>query len=310
MKTSQFFRSLCQKSFGQSRSQINTRPISRRLFAGTSVGSHVGTRPMSRRLFAGTSMFLSMSMGGFGAYSLCENARQQYENQTNIGPTWFQDGDFGPNVHHMKSKAVTSLLTKIRDKNCTTKDYVMCSNRLLRLLAEEGLALAPGGKEQIINTPLGPYRGWESKDPEKCCAVSIIRSGDILLEAVLQCVPGIAVGKILIQRDETHPLKLPKLFYCKLPPDVAERTVLLVDPMIATGGSANMALRELIKRGVKEENVIFVNVIACPEGIRALQKKYPGVRVVTTCIDPLMDGNKYIKPGLGDFGDRYYSTGH
>lgn len=233
---------------------------------------------------------------------------QDYKEQTNIGPTWFQDLDFGPNVHQLKSKAVIALLTKIRNKNTKAKEYVLLCNRLLRILAEEGLALAPGGKDKIIETPCGPYKGWESKDPLKCCAVSIIRSGDILLEAVLQCTPGIAVGKILIQRDENHPLKLPKLFYCKLPPDIAERTVLLVDPMIATGGSANMALRELIKRGVKEENIIFVNVVSCPEGIYAMQEKYPGVRMVTTCIDPLMNSHKYIVPGLGDFGDRYYST--
>ena len=130
--------------------------------------------------------------------------------------------------------------------------------------------------------------------------------GGGLLEATRRCCLGIAVGKILIQRDEET--ALPTLFYSKLPPDIATRKVLLVDPMLATGGSAITAVKVLIDAGVPEENILFSNVVSCPEGLRAMFAKYPKIRMVTTAVDDGLDEKKYIVPGLGDFGDRYYST--
>ncbi len=86
------------------------------------------------------------------------------------------------------------------------------------------------------------------------------------MSTVRKILPGIAVGKILIQRDETHPLKIPKLFYCKLPPDIASRHILLCDPMLATGGSAECAIGKLVEAGVQADRIVFLNVISCPEG--------------------------------------------
>ena len=87
-----------------------------------------------------------------------------------------------------------------------------------------------------------------------------------------------------------------------------EQTVLLLDPMLATGGSAGTAVRVLCERGVKPESIIFVNVVSCEEGLRALAAAYPQVKVVTGAIDPILNEKKYIVPGLGDFGDRYFGT--
>lgn len=116
----------------------------------------------------------------------------------------------------------------------------------------------------------------------------------------------VRIGKILIQRDEET--ALPKLFYSKLPMDVAQRYCLLLDPMLATGGSVIKAIEVLLEAGVKEENIIFINLIASPEGIRALHERYPRVQTVVAAIDEGLNERKYIVPGLGDFGCRYFGT--
>ena len=119
-------------------------------------------------------------------------------------------------------------------------------------------------------------------------------------------MPSVAVGKILIQRDEET--AKPHLFYSKLPPDVATRPVLLLDPMLATGGSAVAACKVLCDAGCKPEQIIFVNILCVKEGLEALAEAYPQVKVVTGAIDPILNDKKYIVPGLGDFGDRYFGT--
>lgn len=125
------------------------------------------------------------------------------------------------------------------------------------------------------------------------------------MEAALRGVcRSVRIGKILIQRDEAT--AEPHLLYAKLPADIHERYVLLLDPMLATGGSANMAVRVLRERGVPLERILFVNLLASPEGIQAFEKECPGVKIVTGAIDEGLDEKKFIKPGLGDFGDRYY----
>jgi uracil phosphoribosyltransferase len=116
----------------------------------------------------------------------------------------------------------------------------------------------------------------------------------------------VRIGKILIQRDEKT--ALPYLLYSKLPPDIADRIVLLCDPMLATGGSVIRAIEVLVQNGVNPKDIIFANLFAAPEGIAALFKQYPDIRVVTTAIDDKLDEKKYIIPGCGDFGDRFYGS--
>ena len=144
--------------------------------------------------------------------------------------------------------------------------------------------------------------------PFCCCSCSLTTAGDALLRSVRRACPGVSVGKILIQRDEATKEKHPRLLYSKFPADLRKRDVIIVDPMLASGGSIRMAIGELIRAGVKEDRILFLNVVSCPEGIEALFNQYPKVKVVTASVDDGLNDDKYIVPGLGDFGDRYYGT--
>jgi len=165
--------------------------------------------------------------------------------------------------------------------------------------------MLPATKRTVI-TPCGEFEGEDLPDASSVCAVSVVRAGDSLLEAVRAVWPAVSVGKILIQRDEET--ALPRLFYCKLPPNIASKHVLLLDPMLATGGSAVKAVEELVGAGVAPDRIVFANVVACPEGIAALQNAFPAVRIVTCAVDEGLNEKKYIVPGLGDYGDRYFGT--
>jgi hypothetical protein len=138
------------------------------------------------------------------------------------------------------------------------------------------------------------------------CVVSILRAADSMADSISHQYPGIPVGKILIQRDEET--ALPKLFFSKLPQDIKTRHVLLVDPMLATGGSASQAVRVLKEAGVKEEHIIMLSIVAAPEGLKALAAQHPQVRVLCGEVDEKLNSKAYIVPGLGDFGDRFFGT--
>lgn len=196
------------------------------------------------------------------------------------------------------------LFTIIRDKRSTQKEYVDAADRLMHILAEEGLARL--GRPVEVQTPCGSFSGLAAPVTEEICCVDIVRSGAILQEAVRKLAPDTKTAKILIQRDEET--AEPKLFYSKLPPKIAELKVILCDPMLATGGSALMAIGVLKEAGVKEENILFLNVVSCPEGLRRLAKEAPLVRVLTGAVDAGLNEVKFIVPGLGDFGDRYYGS--
>lgn len=154
-----------------------------------------------------------------------------------------------------------------------------------------------------IETPLGvTYDGHKFQG--KICGVSIIRAGESMEQGLRDCCRSVRLGKILIQRDEET--ATPKLFYVKLPDDISERYVLLLDPLLATGGSASMAIDVLVEKGVKPERILFLNVLASPEGIQVFKEKYPQVKIITGMMDKGLDDKKYVVPGIGDFGDRYY----
>jgi uracil phosphoribosyltransferase len=213
-----------------------------------------------------------------------------------------------PNVVVSPSKAHKGLFTAMRDVNTSSQDFGKYARRSMRLLAEDALAEFPSHTEEI-QTPCGPFMGQVRMNPTNIVAVSIIRSGDALLEIVRDCEPACKVGKILIQRDEAHPDKIPKLFYSKMPPTISENYILLCDPMLATGGSAIMALNVLVNQyGVDPDRIVFCNMICAPEGLQAVAQAYPQVKIVTACIDQGLNDEKYIVPGLGDYGDRYFDT--
>ena len=207
-------------------------------------------------------------------------------------------------------QCIKLLSSKLRDKSTGYKDYMIYADRLTTILAEEALARVPAVVPKQIETPCGVFDGLEDREDQQLCVVSIIRSGDILLEAVRKLTPGIRVGKILIQRDEETEDKRPIYFYKKLPADIADCYILLVDPMLGTGGSAVCATEALVVEGVKPENIMFVNLFSCREGLSALLSKFPEMKVVTLSMDDTLNEDMFLVPGLGDFGDRYYGTNH
>jgi uracil phosphoribosyltransferase len=136
-------------------------------------------------------------------------------------------------------------------------------------------------------------------------AVSIIRAGDALLDCFIKIAPEAAVGKILIQRNEET--KLPVLYYSKLPM-LEGRNVVLLDPMLGTGGSAKAAIQVLLEKGAEEARITFICVVSCPEGLQAVLAAYPQIQIVTGEIDEGLNEDAYIVPGIGDYGDRFYGT--
>ena len=143
--------------------------------------------------------------------------------------------------------------------------------------------------------------------PRQVCGVSIVRSGEAMEEALRSVNRSVKIGKILIQRDEES--ARPRLLYSHLPSDIKDRFVLLLDPMLATGGSAITSINILVEQqGVDPEKIIFVTLISAPEGILAVSEAYPKVRMVTGEVDECLNAKSYILPGIGDFGDRYFGT--
>lgn len=195
----------------------------------------------------------------------------------------------------------------IRDKRTARADFIFYSNRIIRLLVEEGLNHLPV-VEQSVTTPVGrAYLGVKFEG--KICGVSIMRAGEAMEQGLRDCCRSVRIGKILIQRDEET--CMPKLFYDKLPADIADRWVLLLDPMFATGtyspaeslvrlyshcvpgGSATLAVEVLKERGVPEHRILFLNLIASPSGVAEFAERFPKLRVVTSFIDQGLDDKKY-----------------
>lgn len=201
-----------------------------------------------------------------------------------------------------QTNQLLALYTIIRDLSTRRSDFIFYSDRIIRLLVEEGLNHLPVESKNVETYTGQTYTGVSFLG--KICGVSIIRAGESMEQGLRDCCRSVRIGKILIQRDEET--ALPKLFYEKLPDDIAERYVFLLDPMLATGGSAKMATDVLIQRGVKPERIFFLNLICSKEGIDNYSASFPDVKIVTGAIDEGLDENKYLIPGLGDFGDRYY----
>jgi len=209
------------------------------------------------------------------------------------------------NVHLLpQTNHLRALHTVIRDRGASREDFVLQSGRIIRLLVEASLDQLPF-EPLAARTPVGEiYDGLRLAVP--VCGVSVVRAGDSMEAGLRAVLPSIRIGKILIQRDKVT--KLPRLYYSALPADIATRHVLLLDPMLATGGTARAAIQVLLDAGVPEQNIVFVSLIAVPEGISAVGERYPRVRIVTSAIDQRLNGNAYMIPGIGDFGDRFYGT--
>ncbi|KAF8306239.1 PRTase-like protein [Clavulina sp. PMI_390] len=211
--------------------------------------------------------------------------------------------DLPPNVFKLlKTTQLEALYTIIRDRKTSRGDFIFYSDRIIRLLVEEGLNHLPV-IPKTVETPTGAsYEGVGFEG--RICGVSILRAGEAMEAGLREVCRSVRIGKILIQRDEETAQA--KLFYSKLPPDIAKRYVLLLDPMLATGGSAMKAVEVLKEAGVPEERIIFINLISAPEGLRNFCGRFPSLRVITGWIDEGLNDKAYII-GLGDFGERRYT---
>jgi uracil phosphoribosyltransferase len=212
---------------------------------------------------------------------------------------------FGRNLHLLpQTHQLRALHSIIRDRTASREDFVFYSGRIIRLLIENALDLLPF-EPWAVETPVGRvYDGL--RFTRRICGVSVVRAGESMEAGLRDVCRSIRIGKILIQRDTVT--KLPQLYYSSLPADIAHRHVLLLDPMLATGGTARTAIQVLLDSGVPEENIIFITLITVPEGITAICERYPAITIVTSSIEDGLNDNAYMMPGIGDFGDRYFGT--
>jgi uracil phosphoribosyltransferase len=244
----------------------------------------------------------------------CLRTQERYLTPDGKTPEFFEEVDINqlekkyPNLIVVKSKAVDYLIGMLRDKTINTSQFRKYSNRIIRLIIEETLAFE-ANQETIKESPMGFYKTNHNplKDSDYC-VLSILRSGNSMVEQFLEIIPGIYVGVVLVQRNENSEDKRPIFFFEKLPKNVADKKVFLLDPLLATGGSASATIEVLKSKGVKEENIFFLNMISCEEGIEQMFLKYPHIKILTAKVDKYLLPNKYIAPGIGDFGDRFYGT--
>jgi uracil phosphoribosyltransferase len=193
-------------------------------------------------------------------------------------------------------------LTLMRDRTTGPKDFRELLEEIAMLMAYEVTRTLPLSEVEVQG-PLGPAPG-HSIAGKKLGIVPILRAGLGMVEGILRLVPNAKVGHIGLYRDETT--LQPVEYYCKLPEDLAERDLFLLDPMLATGGSAVAAVDFLKKRGAR--NIKFLCLLCSPRGIEVLQGAQPDVDIYTASIDQSLNERGYILPGLGDAGDRLFGT--
>ncbi|MBK5207731.1 MAG: uracil phosphoribosyltransferase [Polaromonas sp.] len=206
------------------------------------------------------------------------------------------------NVHLIDHPLVQHKLTLMRRKDASTSTFRTLLNELSSLMAYEVTRDMPL-QDVEVETPLETMTG-KMIDGKKLVFVSILRAGNGILEGMLNVVPGARVGHVGLYRDP-ETLKAVE-YYFKMPQDMEERDVVIVDPMLATGNSAIAAVNRLKK--LKPKSIKFVCLLTCPEGIAALQKAHPDVAIYTAAIDRQLNEHGYIVPGLGDAGDRIFGT--
>lgn len=202
----------------------------------------------------------------------------------------------------VKHPLVQHKLSIMRDKTTSTSKFRQLLREISMLLAYEVTRDLPLTTERI-ETPLEPMDA-PKLEGRKLALVSILRAGNGLLDGILELIPAARVGFVGLYRDpETLQ---PVQYYCKLPAGLDERVTIVVDPMLATGNSSAAAVDLIKAEGAKE--VIFLCLLAAPEGVARMQAAHPDVRIVTAALDSHLNDHGYIVPGLGDAGDRMFGT--
>lgn len=203
-------------------------------------------------------------------------------------------------LHVLRHPLADHALTHLRDLTTKPATFRTLAHQLGLMLALEATRDLPQ-RSHAVNTPLEPYTGKVLAEP--LVVVPILRAGIGMVQPYLDLFPDVSVGYVGLERD--HQTAQARSYYCKLPP-LAGKRVLCVDPMLATGGSAVMALDLLKQAGATD--LALVVIVAAPEGVAAVHAAHPGLPIFTAALDRELSAKKYILPGLGDFGDRLFGT--
>ena len=206
------------------------------------------------------------------------------------------------NVHIMDHPLIHHKLAVLRNKETSVKEFRELVNEISGLMCYEATRNLPT-LEVEVETPVATAK-CRMLAGKKLAIVPILRAGLGMVDALVDLIPSAKIGHIGLYRDPvTHE---PVEYYCKLPEDIGNRVTFVVDPMLATGGSAVAAIDFLKKHGCK--NIIMMNIIGCPEGIRKVQEAHPDVEMYLAACDEKLHDHAYIVPGLGDAGDRIFGT--
>lgn len=200
---------------------------------------------------------------------------------------------------------IRGLHTFIRNRNTPRDEFMFYSKRLIRLVIEHALSFLPYEKISV-KTPQGITYEGKKCIVTKICGVSILRAGETMEAALTEVCKDIRVGKILIQTSpETGE---PGLYYLRLPKDIKDYRVILMDATVATGAAAMMAIRVLLDHEVPEENIFLVSLLMAESGVHTIAYAFPKVQIITTAVDPEVNDRFHVLPGIGNFGDRYFGT--
>ena len=206
------------------------------------------------------------------------------------------------NVTITNHPLIQHKLALLRDKNTGSKDFRTLVSEIATLMCYEATRDLPL-EEVEIETPIQKTKA-NIISGKTLAFVPILRAGTGMLDGVLSLVPSAKVGHIGMYRDEETALPVP--YYCKLPSDIEEREVIVLDPMLATGGSAIDAINQI--KTYNPKSIKFMGIIAAPEGLEALKEAHPDVDIYCAALDKKLNEHKYIVPGLGDAGDRIFGT--
>ena len=205
-------------------------------------------------------------------------------------------------IHVVDHPLIKEKMTRLRDKNTQPKDFRQLLDQIAQLLLFEVTRDLPV-RHKKVTTPLAETTGYEL-DVSGITVVPILRAGLGMVDGMVTMMPNVKVGHIGLFRDPQtlEPVK----YYFKMPPDISERDVIIVDPMLATGGSASAAVQFMKEVGCK--HIKLMCIIGAPEGVAVMQKEHPDVDIYVAALDDHLNEHGYIVPGLGDAGDRIFGT--
>ena len=205
-------------------------------------------------------------------------------------------------VHVLDHPLIQHKLSILRSKNTSVKEFRELISEISGLMCYEATRNLPT-KEVDVQTPVAVAK-CRRLAGKKLAIIPILRAGLGMVDAMVDLIPSAKIGHIGLYRDpETH---LPVEYYCKLPEDIGNRQVFVVDPMLATGGSAVAAIDFLKQHGCK--SIVMMNIIGAPEGVKAVQEAHPDVEIYLAALDEKLNEHAYIVPGPGDAGDRIFGT--